>query len=796
MFNNYLKVALRNIIRQKGYSFINVVGLAIGMTCCILILLWVQDELSYDRYHQKADRICRLCLDANIGKRVRAPVTPAPAAPTMISEFPEVINATRIRGPFTTSVRYGDRVFQQGGVSYADNSIFDVFTFPFVSGDPQTALEAPYSVVITDEMAGKYFGDEDPVGKVLRFDDEADFTVTGVVEDVPRNSHFTFNMLRSMETLYKEDQQIMESWVDGISYETYLLLGEDVDYRELEQKFPALVHRYMGELLDAIGVSMNFFLQPLTRIHLHSDFEGETSNIVYVYLLSGIALFVLLIACFNFVNLATARSATRAREVGMRKALGAGRGKLASQFLGESVIHSLASMVLACIMLELVLPLFNSVAGRELSLNYLERAWLLPVFVGLALLVGLLAGSYPALYLSSFHPVRVLKGDKGAGGSGFRRVLVVAQFAISISLIIGTITIYHQINFMKNKKLGFDKEQVVVIPSISDAIRQSYSSVRNELIKVPGVTGVGASSRVPGKGVSKGVLIPEGFSDDESQIVDYLLVDPDYIPTMDIQMPAGRNFSADLVTDSTESIIINQTAARKFGWDKPIGKTFRDIPSPDAEGETDVYTVIGVVEDFHTASLRLKIEPQAIFYDLSGVNNISVRIAPGNITHTMDLLKKEWKKINPEGPFDYFFMDESFDSQYQAEDRLGKIALYFSLLAIFIGCLGLFGMSSYTAERRTKEIGIRKILGASVGGIVFLLSREFTRWVLVANLIAWPVAYYAMSRWLENFAYRVEINLTTFALAAVVALVIASVTVSYQAIKAALTNPVETLRYE
>jgi putative ABC transport system permease protein len=800
MLSNYLKVALRNIFRHKGYSFINVAGLAIGMTCCILILLWVQDELSYDRYHENADRIYRLCIDANVGTQLRAPVTMAPAAPAMISEFPEVVNAARMVRPERVSVKYEDRTFREENVGYADNSMFDLFTFPFISGDPQTALASPYSVVITEEMAKKYFGDQEPVGKTLRLDDEADFTVTGVVKNVPPNSHFSFNMLRSFETLYRENPQLMEAWLTARFY-TYLLLAEDSDHKKLEEKFAAFVDRHMGEFLGAMGGTVKLFLQPLTKIHLYSDFERDLSaggDITDVYLFSGIALFVLLIACFNFVNLATARSATRAREVGMRKTLGAGRGKLIGQFLGESVIYSLISIVLACILLELALPLFNSLAQRELSLNYFQRPWLIPGLAGLALAVGLLAGCYPAFFLSSFKPVRVLKGSwsKTASGSGFRRVLVVAQFVISIALIIGTITIYNQINFMKSKKLGFDKEHVLVIPGLNQATRQSYLSIRDELMNIPGVRAVGASSLVPGRGLTKSLFFPEGFSDDQPQTMDYLIVDPDYIPTMGMEIAEGRNFSADLATDPTESAIINQTAARKFGWDSPIGKTFRLFSPPGGEGETQILTVIGVLKDFHLQSLHRKIEPQIIFYDLSGVNNISVRIAPENITHTMGLLKQEWKKIYPQRPFDYFFMDESFDSQYRAEERFGIITLYFSLLAILIGCLGLFGMSSYSAERRTREIGIRKVLGASVAGITFLLSREFTKWVLVANVIAWPLAYYAMSRWLENFAYRANINITAFALAGAGALAIAIATVSYQAIKTALINPVETIRYE
>jgi len=800
MFGNYLKVAVRNIIRHKGYSLINVAGLAVGMTCCILILLWVQDELSYDRYNQNADRIYRLCIDANLGSQLRAPVSMAPAAPAMINEFPEVVNAARIVRPGGASVKYEDRTFQEENVGYADNSLFDIFTLPLLSGDPKTALTTPYSVVISEEMAKKYFGDQPPLGKVLRFDDESDFTVTGVMKDIPPNSHFHYNMLRSFETLYRENPELMERWVTARFY-TYLLLDKNSDPAELEQKFPAFVNRHMGEALSAMGGTLKLFLQPLTKIHLYSDFERDPfaiGDITYVYLFSAIALFVLLVACFNFVNLSTARSATRAREVGMRKTLGAGRGKLIAQFLGESLIYSFASVTLACILLEAALPLFDSLAQRQLSLNYFQKPWLIPGLAGLALAVGLLAGCYPAFFLSSFKPIKVLKGtwSTSSSGSGFRRTLVVAQFIISIALIIGTVTIYNQIHFMKNKKLGFDKEHVLVIPDLNQATRESYLSIRDELLNIPGVKAVGASSIVPGKGIAKSLFFPEGFSDNQPQTMSFLTVDANYVPTMGMEMGEGRNFSADLATDSNESVIINQATARKFGWTSPIGKTFRlfSLPGSDEEGAT--LTVIGVVKDFHMASLRQKIEPQIIFYEIGSVNNIAIRIAPENITHTMDLLKTEWEKISPERPFDFFFLDESFDSQYRAEERFGTIALYFGLLAILIGCLGLFGMSSYTIEQRTKEIGVRKVLGATASGIVLLLSTEFTRWVLVANVIAWPVAYLLADRWLQSFAYRIGLSWTTFVLAGCVSLLIALITVSFQAIRAALANPVETLRYE
>lgn len=800
MFFNYLKIALRNIRRHKGYSFINISGLAIGMAVCALIMMWVMDELSYDRFHEKGDRIYRLTMDVQAGTNLHTPYSLTPAAKAIVRDFPEVINAARISRPSRVTLKYEDNVFQEEMVGYAENSIFDIFTFPFVSGDSKSALEAPYSIVITESMAKKYFGSENPLGKILRIDNEQDYAVTGVVKDIPRNSHFTFNMIRSFETLYKEKNVNDDRWLD-IRFFSYLLLDEQADAGELEQKLPAFVNKHIGQQLKAMGGSLNFFLQPLTRIHLYSDFESDISangDIAYIILFSGIALFVLIIAGINFINLSTARSATRAQEVGMRKTLGAVRSRLIRQFLGESLIYSFLAMILAVALLMLSLPLFNGLVGRELSANFMQTPWLIPVFLGLAVIAGIFAGSYPAFFLSSFQPILVLKGllKAGASNSHFRRFLVIFQFVISVTLIIGTMAVYKQIVFMKNVKLGFDKENVVVIPGMTDSMRKAYRSIRNELLSLAGVINVGASVIVPSRGRLIAPILPEGFAENQVQSMEYLDVDAHYIPTMGMEIVAGRNFSDELATDQDESVIINETAAKKFGWDDPLGKKFIFRTGEAGARETIYMSVIGVVKDFHMHSLREKIEPLIIFYDYSSLRSFSIRIASDNITHTMDLLKNKWKKLDPNRPFVYLFLDDSFDSLYRTEERLQNITFYFGLLAIFIGCLGLFGMASFTAEQRTKEIGIRKVLGASVVGIVRLLARESMLLVAIANLIAWPVAYYALNRWLENFAYRTHVGWEIFVLAGILALAIALITVSYQAISAALANPVDSLRYE
>lgn len=800
MFKNYIKIAFRNIKKQKGYAFINISGLAIGMAACLMILLWVHDELNFDSYHENADRIYRLTIDANLGTQMKAPVSPTPAGPALVEEYPEVLQSARLTRPNRSPVIVGENEYFEENVAFADNSVFEIFSFPFLEGDPKTALGTAYSAVITESIARKYFGSESPIGKMIKFGGDEEYAVMGVVRNVPKNSHFQFSILRSMETRYAEARDLMENWM-AISQYTYVLLAENADPENLEQKLPALIDKNMGTILKSYGASIVLHLQPLKKIHLHSDFPGDIGaqgDIMTVYLFSAIAIFVLFIACINFVNLSTARSATRAKEVGMRKTLGAVRHRLVGQFLGESILYSMLSLLLAVILILVTMPWFNALLGRRLSLNILQVPWLIPGFIGLALIVGITAGSYPAFFLSSFHPVRVLRGRAKAGTKNlrFRRILVIAQFAISIVLIIGTMMIYKQLTYMKLKELGFDKEHVVVLPGLSDVMEASYETMRNEFKSIPGVLNVGASSMVPGRGIMKSLFQPEGFTQEQSQPMDYRYIDPAYLSTLEIEIVEGRNFSEDLSTDRTESALINETAAERFGWKDPIEKQFiLDAQQSGQQGETRI-NVIGVIQDYHSMSLREKIEPMILFYDTTECTTLAIRIAPTNIQKTLGLIQSKWKAILPQKPFDYFFLDDSFDSQYRAEERMGNLTLRFSLLAIFIGCLGLFGMASYTTEQRTKEIGIRKVLGASATLIVRMLSKEYVVLVGIGNLIAWPAAYLLMKSWLDNFAYRTSLSPWVFLAAATLSLVVALVTVSYQSVKAALSNPVKSLRYE
>jgi putative ABC transport system permease protein len=800
MFKNYLKIAIRNIQKHKGYAFINIAGLAIGMACCILIVAYIVTELSYDKYNENADRIYRIAAEVNMGGFTGTlAVTNAPVGPVLHRDYPEVLNSVRIRPLSKKFVKFEDREFYEEGILYADNSIFDIFTFPMIKGDRETALVTAYSVVLTEDTAKKYFGDDDPIGQFLKFDNQDDFKVTGVVRNVPRNSHFTFDMLCSYETYFTQNKQARENWFN-FNLHTYLLFPENYDYRELEKKFPALVDKYLGKVLKALGGKIDYFLQPLTSIHLHSNLEGEisgNSDVLYVYIFSAIALFILFIACINFMNLATARSATRAKEVGMRKVIGAHKKELIRQFLGESIIYSFFSLLIALILVQLAMPLFRSLSGTELGINYAEMPWLIPGLLGLVLFVGILAGSYPALFLSSFQPVNVLKGSlkSGAANKRFRSILVVAQFIISVTLIIGTGIILNQLHYMKNTNPHFDKENVIFVRIIDEKIQKSLDFVKNELKKIPGVISVGASSVVPGQSADVIPYIPEGFQEDNSQLMEAIAVDYDLVPTLGIEIVDGRNFSTDFTTDKKEAVIINETAVKKFGWDSPVGKTIK-APGDGFPMRWETKTIIGVVKDFHFSSLHKIILPLYIENDPSYSDTLSIKISPKNTTSTLSLLREKWKEIDPYRPFEYSFLDETFDSQYRPDERLSKIFASFTIFAIFIACLGLFGLASFMSEQRTKEIGIRKVLGASVPGIIVMLSKNFLKLVIIANIIAWPISYLAMKNWLQNFAYRINIGLWIFMLTAALSICIALLTVSYQSVKASLSNPADAIKYE
>lgn len=800
MLKNYFRIALRNFKRYKGYTFINLAGLAFGMTSCLLILLYIHSELSYDRYHEHADSICRVTTFLDLGNReLDIATSNHPIGLTLERDYPEVLASVKLR-PYLGRIQAvsGDKQFMEDDIFLAETSIFEVFTFPLTSGDPQTALASPYTLVITETTAERYFGDSEPLGKVIRLDDRWDFTVTGVMKDVPENSHFTFDMLCSFETLYEDIPQQRERWMGDIDNYTYILLQEDFDPQELESKLPPLIEKNVGTLMKRLGGRFELSLQPLTDIRLYSDLLGElstTGNIRYIYIFSICAFFILIIACFNFMNLSTARSTKRAKEIAMRKVLGSYRKQLVKQFLVESLFYSFLALILALALVKFSLPIFRSYSGTAMNIHLTDISWLIPGCIGFMLLVGLMAGSYPALFLSAFRPAQVLKGALGSKvkHSQFRNILVVIQFTISIILMIGTFVIASQLKYMKKRNLGFNKEHVAVLPIGDNSDAQSLASIKEELRRHPGVLFVSAASNVPGYGARHNAFLPEGFQVDESLMFGSVSIDHEFLPTLGIEIAAGRNFAQEFRTDESTSVLINQTAAKRIGWsdENAVGKTIREL-----DGRRIKKTIIGVVRDFHITSLHQEIESIILENTPSRFGFFSIRLDAENISQTMGFLEKTWNRLFPSTSFDYFFLDDSFDSQYRAEERLTSLFSYFTLFAILIACLGLFGLTSFTVEQKTKEVGIRKVMGATISGICLLFSREFLKWILLANILAWPIAYYAMNQWLQGFAYRTNLGIGIFALSTGLALLIAIVTVSFQSIKAALANPVDSLRYE
>ena len=792
MIKNYLKIALRNLIKHKAFSLINISGLAIGMACCLLIIIFVQDELRYDRFHDKSDRIYRMTSEWNQrGVIANYPLIFSGVPPILQNEFSEVQNFVRFDPRLNVLISSGDKKFYEERLFYTDASVFEVFTFPLLKGDPKTALKEPYSIVLTENMAEKYFSGEDPMGQTLSIDNEHDYRIMGILKEIPRNSHIKFDFLASMATLEAQDSRYGKLWAWNCY--TYLLLPEGYSYLDLERKFPDFIRRHRGE--KAVE-AYTFSLQPLTSIHLHSHLGSEiepNGDIRYVYIFSAIAFFILLIACINFMNLSTARSANRAKEVGVRKVLGADRIRLTKQFLGESLFLSLMALPVAVALVELFLPAFNALTGKDLRIDYFGNSVVFIGLIGILLIVGILSGSYPAFFLSTFRPAEVLKGKlkAGSGSTLFRKVLVVVQFSISIVLIAGTIIIFNQLDFIRNKKLGFDKEQVVVLPVSRSGIGQNFEAFKTELLQNPSVESVCGSTSLPSLLPTRSVFIPEGVEEGERLTLRNVLVDYDFIKTFGMEIIEGRDFSRDFATDTKEAFIVNEAAVKEFGWDSALGKRLIDLEGPRG-------LVIGMVKDFHFRSKHQKIEPLILSLLPSSrfVYFVSVKIRSSNISETLAFLKRKWNSFSPGWPFEYFFLDDNFNRLYKSEDRLRQVFLTFTFLAIFIACLGLFGLAAFTAEQRTKEIGIRKVLGASVPGVVLLLSKEFIKWVLAANVIAWPVAYFAMGRWLENFAYRISLGWGVFVAAAGLTLGIALFTVGFQAAKAALANPSDALRYE
>lgn len=807
MFNNSLKIALRNFFKHKGFSFINIFGLAVGIACCLLIMLYVLDELSYDRYHEKAGRIYRVGLHAFLNNNpINAVVASSPLAQTLVNEYPEVEAATRARNFGFPVFRYQDKVFSEERVYWVDPSFSDVFTVRFIKGDPKTALVKPETIVLTRSMALKYFGNEDPMGKALRADNRRDYLVTGIVEDVPRNTHLHYDFLASLAT-YPDSRSPV--WVSN-NYYTYVLFRPASSPKAFEAKLVGLVKKYVGpQIQAAIGISLekffasggqySYFIQPLTDIHLRSHFDAEVEpngDITYVYIFSIIALGILLVACFNFVNLSTARSANRAREVGVRKTLGSSRAQLVRRFLAEAFLMSFLAIVLALVSVQLLLPAFNNLTGKDVAIPYFKNIATIPLLLGLVFLTGFLAGIYPALFLASFDPVTVLKTEIPGSRrkSHLRNGLVVFQFAVSIFLIIGTLVVKRQMDYIQNRNLGFQKEQLVIVKKTDD-LATGLPAFKQELLNNASIVSATNTGNLIGGGFGNSVYKIAGAAGEENHLIWNSFADADFVKTYRIEMAAGRFFEEGRQPD-LQAVVLNEAAVRELGLTDPIGKPLV-APGP-TPAQTQTFTIIGIMKNFNFESLHRSIRPLVVglFRPNAAGRFVTVRIGSENIRETMAFLERTWKKFSSNQAFEYEFFDSYFARIYQAEQRTASIFLYFSVLAIIIASLGLFGLASFVTEQRTREIGIRKVFGASVSNVVTLLSKQFTLWVLLGNLFAWPVAYYFMKKWLQRFAYQAGISLWSFLAASLLVFVIALLTVSYQTVKAATANPANSLKYE
>jgi len=808
MFKNYFLIAWRNLKNSKAFSFINISGLAIGLATCLLILLYVKDELSYDRYNEKADRIYRIDGDLKFaGNHFVIAVAPEPMGATMKRDYPEVEQTVHFRSYGGVLVRKGQQNIHEDKVVYTDSTLFSVFTLPMIQGDPAHALAEPKSVVITEKTAMKYFNSTDVVGKYLVVNDTTNLKVTGVIKNVPSQSHFNFDFFISGNKSIAKWE--LGDWLSN-NFNTYILLKKGADARRLEARMPQMVDKYMVPVAQAImhvdidqftksGNYIKYSLTPVTAIHLHSNKTAEmdaNGNIQYVYIFSTIAVFILLIACINFMNLSTARSAGRAKEVGVRKVLGSTRQSLIRQFLMESMLVCFIALVMSVLIAITLLPLFNQLASKELSPVLFISPWVLASLLGLTVVVGFLAGSYPALFLSAFRPAQVLKGKIAAGfKSGWlRSSLVVFQFTISVILMVGTIVIYRQLNYIRNKDIGYNRNQVLIIQN-TNALGSQAAAFREEVLKMNGAQSATMTGFLPtAPWRTDYPLFPVPTTDaSKAASMQIWNVDENYIPTLGMRMVQGRNFSRDFLTDST-GIIINESAARLLGFRQAVNKDLYSLDNFPAKDLTHLH-IIGVVKDFNFNSLHEEVSPLAMRWRKEN-GSIAVRIATKNIPGLIAQIENKWRAMAPSQPFNYTFMDQDFNKTYRSEQQTGGLFITFATLAIFIACLGLLGLAMFTAEQRTREIGIRKVLGASVGGILGLLTKDFLKLVVLSILVASPLAWWMMSKWLQDFAYRTSISWTVFAMATGAALVTAVATISVQALKSAMANPVKSLRTE
>ena len=818
MIRTYFKIAWNNLRKNKVFSFINIFGLAAGLACCMLITLYIRNEVSYDKYHQHAADIYQLGTNfIREGKETKMSGTPAPVAQAMQFEYPEIEQTTRLLALFNedkTLLQYNEKnaapqSFYETKGYIADSSFFRVFTYDFLEGNPATALNEPRTVVLSEEIARKIFGNQPALNKLLHISSgtngDYDFMVTGVFRPVSKPSHIDARFFLSFKggEIEQLANRMATNFANNNMFFTYLQLKPGTDVAALQAKFPAFIDKYAGKDLKAQGFYKKQFLTKLTDIHLYSGMNQNVTppgSVTYLYILTSIALFTLLIACINFMNLSTARSSKRSAEVGIRKVLGAEKSALVRQFLGESVFMSLIAFVFAFALVWFLLPAFNKLAGKELSLSFSQNTITIAAFLVLSVITGIVAGIYPAFYLSSFRPVKVLKGrfSNSLAAVSLRKGLVVFQFVISVALIISSVVIASQMRYLRSADLGFDKDQQVVIPLRSATAKQMYPSLKNELAKLPGVTNVGASLFNPGVfNPSDNLLYKEGQTMNDAKRTRMNWVDAGYLQTLNIKPVAGRLFSEAFPADTSFRMVLNETAIRDIGFPSAQDAVGKKVYF-DYQGQQYGFEIVGVVKDFHFEDLHLPITPYGyqLNSNLDNFNYMLVHTRGADMKALLSSIGAGWHRLNPNEPFEYNFLDEEFQKNYQAEDRLAGIVGYFTMIAILICCLGLFGLAAFSAEQRVKEIGVRKVLGASVSGIVGLLSKDFLKLVFVAIVIASPLAWYIMNKWLQDFAYRVDISWWVFVVAGIGAVLIAFITIGFQAIRAATVNPVKSLRTE
>ena len=808
MYKSYFKIGWRNLVKNKGLFTINVAGLALGIGTCLIIMLFVVNELSYDRYNENADRIVRIVLKGKVsGEIIKEAVTAAPVAATLKNEFPEVIEGTRLRQFGSLKVTYKQTTYRSGKIAFVDPNFFKVFTLPFLHGDPNTALAEPHTIVITSDEALKYFGNEDPMNKLLEFKDSGElFKVTGIIEDMPVNSHFHFSMLASMEGLAhaKED-----NWMAS-NYFTYLLLNEGTDLKEFEAKLPAIIKKYMGPQVVQIGMTfekftengneIGLYVQPLTDIHLYSDFAGTTEleaggDVKTVYIFGAVAVFMLLIACINFMNLSTAGATRRNKEIGVKKVLGSQRGQLIQQFLTESFISTALAMILGVVLVVLALPVFNQLSGKSLEAGFLLNQYVLAALFVLAILITLFSGSYPAFFLSAIKPISALKNKVSNGGrsKGIRSALVVFQFIVSAGLILSIIIVSQQMSYIQNKEIGYDRNQLLILKD-SRLLGTHEEAFRNQLLSDPRIESVTMSAFVPaGPTDTNMTTVYPGQQHEAARRTLVYNIDGKYIPTMGMKLISGRNFSESPDNDVL-NVIVNEAFVKALDLgDNPLGQVLTVNVGSNGEEEKRL-TVIGVIKDFHFRSLREAIAPLIMINRPYG--GLILRTKTSEMAGILSSLEAKWKSFETGEPFSYALLDELYNETYLAEQKMGNIMKIFGALTIFVACLGLFGLVTFAAEQRVKEIGIRKVLGANVSEIVSLLSKDLIILVTISLIIALPLGYYLMDKWLQDFAYKIDIQWWVYVLAGLITLTIAFFTMSFKTIRSAMANPVESLRSE